>query len=140
MAKKSSDTINTKDVVKEYYEKLNHPLKDVLEVLQQILLACHSDIQEQIKWNSPCFSFIGTMEAFDPKEYKRDLLVVHLRKSEYLLLIFPNGKSLNDPNAILQGKFPDNRKSITLTSMEDLQVIKKDLIQLAQDWVQSIKI
>jgi hypothetical protein len=80
------------------------------------------------------------MEAFDPKEYKRDLLVVHLRKSEYLLLIFPNGKSLNDPNSILQGKFPDNRKSIALTSMEDLQVIKKDLIQLAQDWVRTNKI
>ena len=140
MAKKSNDTISTKDVVNEYYAKLNHPLKDVLVVLQQILLATHSDIQEHIKWNSPCFSFNGEMESFDPKDYKRDLLVVHLRKSEYLLLIFPNGKLLSDPNSILQGKFPDNRKSITLTSMEDLQVIKNDLIQLALEWVQSIKI
>jgi hypothetical protein len=139
MAKKSSDTSSTKKVVNEYYAKLNHPLKDVLVVLQQILLATHSDIQEQIKWNSPCFSFNGEMESFDPKDYKRDLLVVHLRKSEYLLLIFPNGKLMSDPNSILQGKFPDNRKSITLTSMEDLQLIKNDLIQLALEWVQSNK-
>lgn len=68
------------DDVNDYLDKLVHPLKGVLLELRQHLLTRFSEISEHIKWNSLSFYFNGDMNAFNPKEYKRDLLVVNLNK------------------------------------------------------------
>jgi len=50
-----------------------------IEYLRQVILSIDSEIAEHIKWNSPAFFFSGEMKPFDPKEYKRDILVMNLR-------------------------------------------------------------
>lgn len=47
-------------------------------------------IGEQIKWNNPCFYFTGEMPAFDPKEYKREIVVMNLFKGR-IMLVLPSG-------------------------------------------------
>lgn len=71
--------------VSAYIEALEHPLKNVVKDLREIILNAHESIGEHIKWNSPAFFYTGEMEAFDAKEYRRDLAVLHLRKKDQIL-------------------------------------------------------
>ncbi|MFD2324778.1 hypothetical protein [Mucilaginibacter galii] len=45
----------------------------------------------------------GTMQPFDPKEYKRDMVVMHLHRKAYFLLVFPTGSTINDTSSFLEG-------------------------------------
>jgi len=66
---------------------LNHPLKNVVQALRKIVLSVDEEIAEQIKWNSPSFYYTGAMKPFDPKEYKRDIVVFNLHKNDCVLLV-----------------------------------------------------
>ncbi len=48
---------------------------------------------ERIKWNNPSFYYTGEMKLFDPKEYKREIIVFNLYKRR-ILLVFPSGQKL----------------------------------------------
>lgn len=41
--------------VADYIDKLDHPLKEVVIALQEVILSTDPQIGEQIKWNSPAF-------------------------------------------------------------------------------------
>lgn len=115
--------------VTEYITNLDHPLKDVVEDIRQAILATHPEIGEQIKWNSPAFYYTGEMAPFDPKEYKRDIVVFHLRKKDQILLVFPNGAYIDDKTGILEGNYTDGRRMAIIKSPEELEA-KKDSLQL----------
>jgi len=66
--------------VEAYIQALDHPLKDVVHALRQVIATADEEIGEQIKWNSPSFYYTGEMKPFDPKEYKRDIVVFNLHK------------------------------------------------------------
>lgn len=106
--------------VTAYFAQLDHPLKDAAEQLRGILLSANHSVGEQIKWNSPAFYFTGELKNADPKAYKGDLVVFHLRRKDEILLIFPNGAQIEDPTGLLGGKFTDTRKSISFTSLEQV--------------------
>ncbi|HLP56145.1 MAG TPA: DUF1801 domain-containing protein [Fluviicola sp.] len=121
-----------------YFAQLDHPLKNVAERLRDLLLASHSSVGEQIKWNSPAFYYTGELKNADPKTYKGDLVVFHLRRKEEVLLIFPNGAKIVDPTGLLGGKFTDTRKSISYKSLEQVNADAKKLatvMNLLVEWV-----
>ncbi len=121
-----------------YFAQLDHPLKNVAERLRDLLLASHSSVGEQIKWNSPAFYYTGELKNADPKTYKGDLVVFHLRRKEEVLLIFPNGAKIDDPTGLLGGKFTDTRKSISYKSLEQVNADAKKLatvMNLLVEWV-----
>jgi len=126
--------------VTAYFAQLDHPLKDAAEQLRDFILSANPLISEQIKWNSPAFYFTGEVKNADPKAYKGDLVVFHLRRKDEVLLIFPNGAQINDPTGLLGGKFTDTRKSISFTSLE--QVIANEealstVMNLLVEWVEA---
>lgn len=124
--------------VTAYFAQLDHPLKNVAERLRDLLLASHSSVGEQIKWNSPAFYYTGELKNADPKTYKGDLVVFHLRRKEEVLLIFPNGAKIDDPTGLLGGKFTDTRKSISYKSLEQVNADAKKLatvMNLLVEWV-----
>jgi hypothetical protein len=125
--------------VTTYFAQLDHPLKDVAEQLRDLLLSAHQSISEQIKWNSPAFYYTGELKNSDPKTYRGDLVVFHLRRKEEVLLIFPNGAKINDPTGLLGGKFTDTRKSISFTSTEQVSASTEALstvMKLLVHWVE----
>lgn len=106
--------------------------------MRDLLLASHSSVGEQIKWNSPAFYYTGELKNADPKTYKGDLVVFHLRRKEEVLLIFPNGAKIDDPTGLLGGKFTDTRKSISYKSLEQVNADAKKLatvMNLLVEWV-----
>lgn len=120
------------DQVNELVEKLAPTDKAFVEYLVPFVLGINSQISEQVKWNSVSFYYNGKMEAFDPKEYKRDILVCNIHRGKFLL-IFPTGSKLK--TGLKTKDYPDGRKIVTLESLEDLQQKTAELSMLIRDWL-----
>lgn len=89
------------DKVDAYMKVLNHPLSDVVEALRQIISKTDLEIGEEIKWNVPTFFYTGEMKPFNPKEYKRYLVVFNLFKKDCIRLVFWGGAKANDTSGFL---------------------------------------
>ncbi|WP_181369414.1 DUF1801 domain-containing protein [Flavobacterium album] len=116
-----------------------HPLANVMQALREIILGTSPEISEHIKWNSPAFYYNGEMAPFDPKEYKRDIVVYNVRKPGEILLIFPTGAKVIDITGILDGKFADGRRMVTITSMGDFTAKKEALQNVIRHWLALIE-
>ncbi|AEA44662.1 DUF1801 domain-containing protein [Fluviicola taffensis] len=122
--------------VDEYCSKLESNEQELVEYLREFVLKIDSEIHEHIKWNSPSFFYAGEMEAFDAKEYKRDLLVLNLHRGKFLM-VFPTGAKIAD--TVLKGKnYPDGRKIVTVENLEELKKIESNLNAGILDWISQI--
>lgn len=110
----------------------------LINLVRQYILAIDKEISEEIKWNSPSFFYNGDMKAFNPKEYKRDIVVMNLRKNT-LLLIFPTGNVIEDKYHILEGNFEDGRRMITVNSIEEFKEKETGLKQFIENWLSKVE-
>ncbi len=136
MAKKPK--LTDEEQVTEYFEALNHPLKNVVQALRKVILSTDEEIAEQIKWNSPSFYYAGAMKPFDPKEYKRDIVVFNLHKKDCVLLVFPTGATINDTSELLEGKFTDTRKIAKFMNLEEVNNKEVALKTVIKTWLNQI--
>lgn len=124
-----------REQIQQFYNNTDHPLKDVMLKLHSIIMETDPEIGEHIKWNSPAFYYTGEMAPFDPKEYKRDIVVYNVHKKDEILLIFPTGAKVDDKTGILGGKFTDSRKSVDIMSMDDLLAKENKLKTVIRQWL-----
>ena len=136
MAKSSKK--DTAQDIDTYITTLEHPLKKLVEKLHEVILETDKEIGAQVKWNSPSYYYTGTMKDFDPKEYKRDIVVLNLHKPDHVLLVFPTGSTIPDTTGLLGGKFKDTRKTIQFSRVEELMTRKKDLQKVLQLWLSQV--
>lgn len=101
--------LSNQDQVSRYIKKLEPEIGKIIETLRHIILNTDEAIAEHVKWNSPSFYYSGEMADFDPKEYKRDLIVMNLHKGK-VMLVFPTGAKVKNPLSIMEGNFKDTRK------------------------------
>ncbi len=127
MAIQKSTKPSEPDKVNEYMKKLSHPLADGVEALRQIILATNSEIGEEIKWNAPAFFYTGEMKPFNPKEFKRHLVVFNLFKKDCIRLVFWGGARVNDTSGFLEGDYEDGRRLAMFYNMQDVESQKKSL-------------
>lgn len=130
--------INNPEAVNSWMAGLEHPLKDVAEAVRKAILETDASIGEHVKWNSPAFFYSGKMAEFNAKEYKRDLIVFHLRKKDQVLLVFPTGAIIPDGTGLLEGDYADGRRMVTFTGIEDFTVKKDNLQKVIQVWLHKI--
>jgi hypothetical protein len=109
--------------VDEFMAELDHPYKDVVEAVRDIILDVHPDITEQVKWNAPSFSYKGYLATFS------------LHRTEYALLIFHDGAILDDQDGLLQGDYPD-RRMVTFTSLDDVAAKRPRLEAAIREWIE----
>lgn len=132
----AKDIHNPKSVT-EFIQKLEPELSQLIEAIRQLILNSDNVIGEQIKWNSPSFFYQGEMKAFDPKEYKRDIVVLNVRKGT-ALLVFPTGERIKNTTGILEGNYEDGRRMISFKNMEDVKTKGKDLQKVIQEWLTQV--
>lgn len=136
MAKqKLSDT----EEVSQFIITSQHPLKELMQEIRNVILATDTSISEHIKWNAPAFYYNAEMAAFDAKEYKRDIVVFNVRKNDYILLIFPTGNVINDCTELLEGSYEDGRRMVTLKSIADLNIKKEALQSVIRQWLNKVE-
>jgi hypothetical protein len=126
--------INDPKSVTDFISKLDGPFAELVETVRQVILSASPDIAEQIKWNSPSFFYSGDMKPFDPKEYKRDIIVLHTRKN-IALLIFPTGTIVNDITGILEGDYTDGRRMVTFKTVDEVKAKAGDLQKVIGQWL-----
>ena len=60
-----------------WFGQLDHPLKDVMLRVREIVLGVDDRIEEAIKWKSPTFMFEGNIASIDPKAKAHVTLLFH---------------------------------------------------------------
>ncbi len=126
------------DQVSTYIQGLEPAISEVVETLRQTILSADGRIAEQIKWNAPAFYFSGEMQPFDPKEYKRDIAVMNLRRG-HVLLVFPTGARINDTSGLLHGDYKDGRRLMTFNSLDEARAAEPALLAVVRDWLNSVE-
>ncbi len=129
---KSSPTLPSEpDKVGAWMEALEHPLKPVVEALRKVILAADKTVGEHIKWNHPAFFYTGEMKPFNPKEYKRHLIVFNLHSKEGgVLLVVWQGARADDPSGLLSGDYADGRRLARFHTLADVTAAKKPLTNI----------
>src|SRR6187549_1744376 len=119
--------------VTAHIKKLEPALGKIIEAIRQIILSTDKEIGERIKWNNPSFYYTGEMKAFDPKEYKREIVVFNLFKGR-IMLVFPGGAKINDPSGLLEGDYKDGRRITVFKDMDDVKAKQKALQNVIKEW------
>jgi len=130
-----STKLSQPEKVDAYLKKLKHPLKEVVEALRQIILSTDREIGEEIKWNAPTYFFSGEMRPFNPKEYKRYVIVFNLYQKPCIRLVFPSGAKVNDKTGFLQGDHPDGRRLAFFPNLAEVKSKKKVLQAVIKKWL-----
>jgi hypothetical protein len=127
-----------KEQVSVHIQRLEPSLRKIVETLRTIILSTDKEIGERIKWNNPSFYYTGEMKPFDPKEYKREIIVFNLFKGR-IMLVFPSGAKINDSSGLLEGDYKDDRRLIVFKDLEDVKAKKKILQQVIKKWLELVE-
>ena len=129
--------LSDKEQVTQHIKKLEPAISKTFEAIRKIILSTHKEISEHIKWNSPSFYYSGKMKPFDPKEYKRDLIVMNLHKGR-IMLVFPSGATIKDTTGFLTGDYKDGRRIVIFSDMKDVKAKEKILQKVIKDWLKLV--
>jgi hypothetical protein len=130
--------LSDEEQVTAHIQQLEPGLQKIVETLRTIILSTDKEIGERIKWNNPSFYYTGEMKPFDPKEYKREIIVFNLFKGR-IMLVFPSGAKINDSSGLLEGDYKDGRRLIIFKDMEDVKAKKKILQQVIKKWLELVE-
>ncbi len=123
--------------VTEHIKKLEPGLGKIVQTLRKIILNTDKEIGERIKWNNPSFYYTGEMKPFDPKEYKREIIVFNLHKGR-IMLVFPSGVKVNDRSELLKGDYKDGRRITVFKDMEDVRSKETALQAVIKEWLKLV--
>ncbi len=129
--------LSEKEQVTEHIKKLDPAFGKIIETIRQIILSTDKEIGERIKWNNPSFYYTGEMKPFDPKEYKREIIVFNLFKNR-IMLVFPGGAKVNDTTGFLEGDYKDGRRIVIFKDMEDVKSKEKVLRKVIEAWLKLV--
>lgn len=130
--------ISEPEKVDKFMEELNHPLKDIVKYVREMILSIDKKIGEGIYWNAPTFFFTGNMNPFEPKEYKRYIVGFVFNRQDCIRMVFLQGATALDKTKILEGVFKDNRKLIVFTSLDDVKNKEKALKDIIKQLVKQM--
>lgn len=123
--------------VNAHIQKLDPAVAKIVENIRQIILSSDKEIGERIKWNNPSFFYSGEMKPFDPKEYKREIVVFNLHKSR-IMLVFPSGAKVNDTSGLLVGDYKDGRRITIFKDLADARSKEKALRKVIMQWIKLV--
>ena len=127
-----------KEAVDAYMKKLKHPMKEVAQLLREIILDAGKTVGEEIAWNAPSFYYTGKIKPFAPKEYKRFIAGMNFFKKDCLRIIFLKGVLANDKTGLLEGDYKDGRRLALFHNIEEVKARKKDLQKIVKELVRQI--
>jgi len=130
--------LSDQEQVTAHIQKLEPDMAENINLLREIILNTDKDIGERIKWNNPSFYYTGEMKPFDPKEYKREIIVMNLYKGR-VMLVFPSGAKVNDQSGLLQGDYADGRRTVVFENRNDINAKKEDLQRIIKQWLQLVE-
>ncbi len=123
--------------VTDHIAQLDPQLGKVITYLRKVIMSTDKIIGERIKWNNPSFYYTGEMKVFDPKEYKRELIVMNLHKGR-IMLVFPSGAKVKETSGLLTGDYKDGRRLVVFADLADVKSKEQQLKKVIKDWIKLI--
>ena len=119
--------------VTKFLDELNHPFRNEIEKLRQIILAANDRLAENLKWNAPNY-FIDnedriTMRIMPPK--KQIQLIFHRGAKVKEAL---EHQLVTDHSKLLIWKGTD-RAVATFNNLEEIENAKSYLIEIVNEWI-----
>ncbi|HSL47230.1 MAG TPA: DUF1801 domain-containing protein [Anaerolineales bacterium] len=114
--------MNKNPQVDEFMAKLDHPLKDELQRVREIILAADDKMIEVIKWGGPTFMYKGNLATLTP------------RAKRFVNLFFQTGASIPDGHGILEGEGKEVRVA-RFQDMKDIDKKEKALKAVVREWI-----
>ena len=133
----AKQVLSDQQQVSQHIQKLEPSLGKIIEYIRQFILSTDPEISERIKWNNPSFYCTGEMKPFDPKEYKREIIVMNLHKGK-IMLVWPSGAKVKDSSGLLEGDFKDGRKTIVFNDLADVKTKEKLLSKTIRAWLKLV--
>jgi hypothetical protein len=69
--------VKTNPGVDRWFQKLDHPLKELMLLVRKMILEADDRITESIKWSAPTFEYKGNLASFQPNAKKFVSLMFH---------------------------------------------------------------
>ncbi len=129
--------LSDSEQVTAHIQQLEPALANIIETIRQIILNTDKQIGERIKWNNPSFYYTGEMKPFDPKEYKREIIVFNLFKGK-IMLVFPSGAKINDTSGLLEGDYKHGRRILIFKDLPDVMSKEKALQSVITKWLKFV--
>ena len=114
--------MNRNPQVDEFMAKLDHPLKDELQRVREIILAADDKMTEVIKWGGPTFMYKGNLATLTP------------RTKNFVNLFFQTGALIRNGHGILEGDAKEVRVA-RFHDMKDIQKKEKALKAVVREWI-----
>ena len=122
--------------VSQFLDDQNHPFRNEIELLRQVILQSMEDLTENIKWNGPNYCF-----------EHQDRITMRIQPPKQVQLIFhcgakvkeqPKQKLISEDFGILVWK-ENNRAIATFRNMEEIEKHKVDIPKVVQQWIHAAK-
>lgn len=130
--KMGNKTNTLSEEVTQFLDGLNHPLRNEIEALRELIIHVDLPLTENIKWNGPNYASIGgdriTMKIQPPKNIQ---LIFHrgAKVKEQ-----PTEKLINDASGLLAWREND-RAIATFKTMKDIDNHKQELLEIVRSWL-----
>lgn len=129
------DAARTDPAVNAFLAALDHPRKQELEALRQLILDISPEIREGIKWNSPSFrttDYFATINV-----HAEDQLRLILHRGAKVKDSATTGVKIADPAGLLKWLAKD-RCLVTLSDAQDFQAKRAALQSIVRDWIRQL--
>ncbi|WP_437322222.1 DUF1801 domain-containing protein [Sorangium sp. So ce394] len=115
-----------------FLRELDHPRKEDIEAVRQIILGASPEIREGIKWNAPSFRTTEYFATFHLRGKEGVRLVLHMGAK--VKETATSGVEIADPAGLLEWLAKD-RCLVTFSDGEDIQVKRSALEALLREWI-----
>jgi hypothetical protein len=126
----------TDPAVIAFLRELDHPLKQEIEAVRQLILGVSPEIREEIKWNAPSFRTTDHFATFNLRTKDRVRLILHTGAK--VKDTATKGMKIADPEGLLEWLAKD-RCLVTLSDGKDLQAQRAALEAIVREWLGQIR-
>lgn len=110
------------ELVQQYMDKLQHPLKAEINAVRSIIKNSSDQIKERIKWNAPSYYTTADLLTFNHRDQKR----IHL--------VFHHEAVTKINSQLLEGDYKD-RRMVYLQDMQAISHQEQELRRIIQELV-----
>lgn len=141
MASKASSTQTTKrgasepEDVESFLASLEHPFKEEILALRQLILGADPSIAEGIKWNAPSFRTSEYFATFQLRAKDGVQLILHLGAKKRDTAA--TGIEIADPEALLEWLAKD-RASVKFRDLKDIDARRSAFAKLIREWMKHV--
>ena len=118
--------------VAEFFANLDHPLKEAMKRIREIILSSDPTIAEQIKWKGPSFRYNGDDRVTFNVRGGSVLLIFH--RGAQVKDSAGRGRLIDDPTGLLEW-ITDDRATVKFTSEDEVDLKKDDLTKVVRLWI-----